>query len=130
MYTTTLSQANCRKVFVQRDFSEGSGVRFATRFPVELEGKIDRQLFDYTNITLNSWYAEVEKGSCSTYCEGCMACLTAKMCLSIQLDISRQSRLLISKHNDHLHNVMVGPHLELVAVKAAVEVVHLCRDLH
>ena len=59
-----------------------------------------------------------------------MACLTAKMCLSIQLDISRQSRLLISKHNDHLHNVMVGPHLELVAVKAAVEVVHLCRDLH
>ena len=49
-------------------------MRFATRFPVELEGKIDRQLFDYTNITLNSWYAEVEKGSCSTYCEGCMAC--------------------------------------------------------
>ena len=74
MYTTTLSQANCRKVFVQRDFSEGRVVRFASRFPVELEGKIDRQLFDYTNITLNSWYAEVEKGSCSTYCEGCMAC--------------------------------------------------------
>ena len=130
MYTTTLSQANCRKVFVQRDFSEGRVVRFASRFPVELEGKIDRQLFDYTNITLNSWYAEVEKGSCSTYCEGCMACLTAKMGLSIQLDISRQSRHLISKHSDHLYNVMVGPHLELVAVKAAVEVVHLCRDLH
>ena len=46
MFTTTLSQANCRKVFIQRDFSEGSGVRFATRFPVELEGKMDRQLFD------------------------------------------------------------------------------------
>ena len=27
--------------------------------------------------SLNSLYAEVEKGSCSTYCEGCMACLTA-----------------------------------------------------
>ena len=27
--------------------------------------------------TLNSLYAEAEKGSCSTYCEGCMACLTA-----------------------------------------------------
>ena len=26
--------------------------------------------------------------------QNCMACLTAKMCLSIQLDISRQSRLL------------------------------------
>ena len=95
---------------------------------MELEGKMDRQLSDFTIISLNRLNAEVEKGS--TYCEGCMACLTAKMCLSIQLDISRQSRLLISKHNDHLHNVMVGPHLELVAVKAAVEVVHLCRDLH
>lgn len=75
--TTTLSQANCRKVFVQRDFSQGSGVQFATRFPAELEGKIDRSLFDYTLNTLNSLYAEAEKGSCSTYCEGCMACLTA-----------------------------------------------------
>ena len=75
--TTTLSQANCRKVFVQRDFSEGTGVRFSTRFPTELEGKIDRQQYDYTVNTLNSLYAEAEKGSCSTYCEGCMACLTA-----------------------------------------------------
>lgn len=75
--TTTLSQANCRKVFVQRDFSEGTGVRFATRFPAELEGKIDKQLYDYTINTLNSLYEEAEKGSCSTYCEGCMACLTA-----------------------------------------------------
>ena len=68
--TTTLSQANCRKVFVQRDFSEGTGVRFGTRFPAELEGKIDKQLYDYTINTLNSLYEEAEKGSCSTYCEG------------------------------------------------------------
>ena len=51
-------------------------------------------MFDYTISTLNSLYAEAEKGSCSTYCEGkfmvryeyyiilklkigCMACLTA-----------------------------------------------------
>ena len=130
MFTTNLSQANCRKVFIQRDFSEGSWVRFATRFPVELEGKMDRQLSDYTNIKPNHWYAGVEKGSCSTYCEGYMDFLTVKMCLSIQLDIPWQSRLLFSKHNDYLLNVTVGPHLELVAVKAAVEVVHLCRYLH
>ena len=94
MFTTTLSQANCRKVFVQRDFSEGRVVRFASRFPVELEGKIDRQLFDYTNITLNSWYAEVEKGSCSTYCEGCMACLTAKMGLLLTDPVERGLRVV------------------------------------
>lgn len=52
-------------------------MRFSTRFPAELEGKIDRQLYDYTINTLNSLYQEAEKGSCSTYCEGCMACLTA-----------------------------------------------------
>ena len=71
---------------------QGSGVQFATRFPAELEGKIDRShsdctttiivivviisivimvfvyrsLFDYTISTLNSLYAEAEKGSCST----------------------------------------------------------------
>ena len=33
-------------------------------------GKIDRQLFDYTINTLNNLYAEAEKASCSTYCEG------------------------------------------------------------
>ena len=45
-------------------------MRFSTRFPAELEGKIDRQLYDYTINTLNSLYQEAEKGSCSTYCEG------------------------------------------------------------
>ena len=33
-------------------------------------GKIDRQLFEYTVNTLNNLYAEAEKASCSTYCEG------------------------------------------------------------
>ena len=31
-------QANCRKLFIQRDYSEGCGVKFQSRFPVELEG--------------------------------------------------------------------------------------------
>jgi hypothetical protein len=26
---------------------------------------------------MNAMYAEAEKAGCSTYCEGCMACLTA-----------------------------------------------------
>ena len=26
---------------------------------------------------LNEYFAEAEKGSCSTYCEGCLACITA-----------------------------------------------------
>ena len=28
------------KVFIQRDYSEGTSVKFQTRFPTELEGKV------------------------------------------------------------------------------------------
>ncbi|KAL1137930.1 hypothetical protein AAG570_009625 [Ranatra chinensis] len=65
------------KVFVQRDYSDGTTVKFQTGFPPELEGKLDRASFEYTISQLNAYFAEAEKGSCSTYCEGCMACLTA-----------------------------------------------------
>ena len=75
--TQTISTNNCRKIFVQRDYSEGSGVRFQTRFPVELQDKIEREQFEYTVKMMNSMYAEAEKANCSTFCEGCMACLTA-----------------------------------------------------
>nr|CAD7456078.1 unnamed protein product [Timema tahoe] len=67
----------CLKVFVQRDYSEGTLVKFQTRFPSELEDRIERQAFEYTVNQLNAIYAEAEKAGCSTYCEGCMACLTA-----------------------------------------------------
>ena len=74
---TTINFANCKKIFVQRDYSEGCGVKFQTRFPQELEGKIERQQFEFTVNMMNSMYAEAEKANCSTFCEGCMACLTA-----------------------------------------------------
>lgn len=69
--------SGCRKVFVQRDYSEGTNVKFQTKFPQKLEGLIDRQSFELTINTLNNIYAEAEKISGRTYCEGCMACLTA-----------------------------------------------------
>ena len=33
-------QANIRRVFVQRDFTEGTAVRFQVKYPLELEGKV------------------------------------------------------------------------------------------
>ena len=70
IYDSNHIKANCRKIFIPRDYSQGSGVRFQARYLAELEGKIDRQLFDYTVKTLNSLYAEAETANCSTYCEG------------------------------------------------------------
>ena len=28
------------KIFIQRDFSDGTGIKFQTRFPTELEGRV------------------------------------------------------------------------------------------
>lgn len=66
-----------QKVFIQRDYSEGTNVKFQTKFPPELEGLIDRNLFEQTINTLNRIYAEAEKTSSTTFCEGCLACLTS-----------------------------------------------------
>ncbi|KAK2163763.1 hypothetical protein LSH36_74g02001 [Paralvinella palmiformis] len=60
---TLIPTAHCPKVFIQRDYSNGT--------PVE------RSVFDYTMSNLNSLYEEAEKLSGRTYCEGCCACLTA-----------------------------------------------------
>ena len=51
--TTTINFANCKKVFVQRDYTEGCGVKFSTKFPPELEGRIDRQQFEFTVNMMN-----------------------------------------------------------------------------
>lgn len=37
---TPALQPNYMKVFVQRDYSDGTSVKFQTRFPAELEGRV------------------------------------------------------------------------------------------
>lgn len=66
-----------QKVFIQRDYTDGTNVRFQTKFPTELEGLIDRHLFEQTINTLNRIYAEAEKTSTTTFCESCLGCLTS-----------------------------------------------------
>lgn len=65
------------KVFIQRDYSTGTRCQFQTKFPAELENRIDRQQFEETVRTLNNLYAEAEKLGGQSYLEGCLACLTA-----------------------------------------------------
>lgn len=68
---------NCVKVFIQRDYSLGTMVRFQIQLPEELEDKIERSAFEYTINQLNTYFEEAESASCKTYCQGCCACLTA-----------------------------------------------------
>lgn len=38
--TDQMAPQQCLKVFIQRDYSEGTVVKFQTRFPPELEGRV------------------------------------------------------------------------------------------
>ncbi|XP_005092693.1 golgin subfamily A member 7 [Aplysia californica] len=69
------------KVFIQRDFSEGIPVKFQTRYPPELEGRVDRATYESTINTINEMFAEAESTGSRTYCESCFACLTAYLAL-------------------------------------------------
>ncbi|KAK5602420.1 hypothetical protein CRENBAI_012511 [Crenichthys baileyi] len=71
------SASLANKVFIQRDYSEGTTCRFQTKFPSELESRIERTLFEDTVKTLNNFYAEAEKIGGQSYLEGCLACVTA-----------------------------------------------------
>ncbi|KAF7218018.1 golgin A7 family, member Ba [Nothobranchius furzeri] len=71
------SASLANKVFIQRDYSEGTTCKFQTKFPSELESRIERTLFEDTVKTLNNFYAEAEKIGGQSYLEGCLACVTA-----------------------------------------------------
>ena len=53
----TISQSNCKKVFITRDYSIGCGVKFQEKLPTELEGRIDIDKFEYMVRNLNNLYA-------------------------------------------------------------------------
>lgn len=72
-----IPSGHCKKVFLARDFSEGTGIKFSTKFPTELDGKIEQKDFKYTVDQINAMFAEAEALSGRTYCESCVACLTA-----------------------------------------------------
>ncbi|XP_068175622.1 golgin subfamily A member 7-like isoform X2 [Antennarius striatus] len=65
------------QVFIQRDYSDGTSCRFQVHFPSELEGRVERSLFEDTVKTLNDYYAEAEQVGGGSYLEGGVACATA-----------------------------------------------------
>jgi len=72
-----LPPPGCLRVFIQRDYSQGTCVKFSARFPQELEGRIEQARFEQTIAGINGLYTEAEEMSCARYCEGCLGCMTA-----------------------------------------------------
>ncbi|KAH8293803.1 hypothetical protein KR054_004769 [Drosophila jambulina] len=116
------------KVFIQRDYSEGTSVKFHTRLPAELDGmvsinkyflksfvlicnprtQIERHVFEATINRLNEFYAEAEEGSCGTYCEGCIGCITAYliyMCSETHYEKTlRKISKFVASQNERIYN--------------------------
>ncbi|XP_063048157.1 golgin subfamily A member 7B [Engraulis encrasicolus] len=72
-----VSASLATKVFIQRDYSDGTSCRFHTKFPSELDGRIERHLLEEMVKTLNGYYREAERTTGHAYLEGCLACATA-----------------------------------------------------
>ncbi|MFH4981176.1 hypothetical protein AB6A40_007885 [Gnathostoma spinigerum] len=67
---------SCSKIFVQRDYSKGLGVRFETKLPQAMQGKIKEEQWLYTISELNSHYDKAEQVCCATVLETCVGCLS------------------------------------------------------
>ncbi|CAF3762952.1 unnamed protein product [Rotaria sordida] len=106
--TTRLTSEHSIKLFIQRDYSEGTAVKFQERFPPELEGKIDRSKFIDIIRHINSIYAEAEALSCKTFMENCCACLTGYLlllCMPTHYEkCAKRAARYISEENDRTLN--------------------------
>lgn len=67
------------RVYIQRDYSEGTAVQFQKKFPLELEGRISRTAFEQTIQKINQLFSEAEKTDAASLFRGCCACLTGYM---------------------------------------------------
>ncbi|XP_056327103.1 golgin subfamily A member 7B [Danio aesculapii] len=94
------------KVFIQRDYSDGTICKFQTKFPTELDSRIERSLFEETVKTLNCYYAEAEKISGQSYLESCLACATAYfifLCMETRYEkILKKISMYIQEQNEKI----------------------------
>ncbi|XP_064383015.1 golgin subfamily A member 7-like [Halichondria panicea] len=64
------------KIFIQRDYTYGTGVRFREDVPQELSGKIEPSVYKETLEHVNEIFEKAEAMSCRTITEGCFSCIT------------------------------------------------------
>uniref|UniRef100_A0AC34QVH1 Golgin subfamily A member 7/ERF4 domain-containing protein n=1 Tax=Panagrolaimus sp. JU765 TaxID=591449 RepID=A0AC34QVH1_9BILA len=71
-----ISLNSCRKVYIERDYSKGTGVAFNTDFPVQLGGMIDKSDYENTIRQINSLFDEVEQVCLASVLETLVGCGT------------------------------------------------------
>uniref|UniRef100_A0A8C5MXH7 Golgin subfamily A member 7 n=1 Tax=Leptobrachium leishanense TaxID=445787 RepID=A0A8C5MXH7_9ANUR len=127
------------KVFIQRDYTNGTLCQFQTKFPTELETRVDRQQFEETVRTLNNLYAEAEKLGSQSYLEGCLACLTAYtifLCMETHYEkVLKKIAKFIQEQNEKIYApqglLLTDPIERGLRVVISLSIVYniiLCRD--
>ncbi|XP_068422809.1 golgin subfamily A member 7-like isoform X2 [Clinocottus analis] len=95
------------KIFIQRDYTNGTVCQFQTKFPSELESRIEKHQFEETVRTLNNLYTEAEKLGSQSYIEGCLACLTAYiifLCMETHYEkVLKKIAKYIQEQNDKIY---------------------------
>lgn len=125
------NQAICRKIFIQRDYSEGTMVKFQNKFPAELDGLLERDHFDYFINTLNEIYFNAEKMSSAAFCESCLACLSAYLlylCMDTQYSKSMRK---IAAFIEEQNNTIFKPRGLLVIdpIDRGLRVIEICTQI-
>ena len=103
--------SECKKIYIQRDYSQALIVRFSTEFPEEFENYIDRQIwFDFVN-DLNQIYAEADKLTPRAYFEnilGLLTCHLSRLCLKSQWTIKLEEVKALIDDANQQHFVKNG----------------------
>ncbi|XP_065828315.1 golgin subfamily A member 7-like [Oscarella lobularis] len=65
-----------KRIFIERDYTNGTSVKFQTAYPDELEGRVEEREFQRTITRINEIFDDAEQVGLRSCMEGTLACAT------------------------------------------------------
>uniref|UniRef100_A0A914CB62 Ras modification protein ERF4 n=1 Tax=Acrobeloides nanus TaxID=290746 RepID=A0A914CB62_9BILA len=101
-----ISLNECKKVFIQRDYSKGLTVKFCADFPLEFEGKIDSNTWTSFINQLNELYLVADSVTPASIVEtvvGFLSCYTSRLCFRPKWEEALERiEEMIQEHNQEV----------------------------
>jgi hypothetical protein len=102
-YERQIALNECKKCFIQRDYSNGLRVRFSNEFPLELEGKIEPEVWTSFVDDLNLRYHKADSVTFASVVEsslGFITCNLSRLCVpSVWNRVLKESETFIEERN-------------------------------
>jgi hypothetical protein len=107
--------SDCKKIYIQRDYSNGMEIRYLQDYPGELHGKVDEIKWMQFIRELNAHLYEAESVSKSSVAEnlfGFLTCYTSRLCLRSTWDrkLADIADLLQEANADFVHQGVFVQH--------------------